>query len=88
MRIIVVVGLWAMWVLWTVTRFTSTTIVPNPATSTTCPTYETCATPTSVAVQRQFYFSWWHLVFTLIGAGLLLAASVMLLRTPRSVDEI
>jgi len=88
MRIVVVVGLWAMWVLWTVTRFTSTMIVTIPATSTTCPTYQTCATPTSVAVQRQFYFSWWHLVFTIIGAVLLTAASVMLLRTPRSVDEI
>ena len=41
-----------------------------------------------MAVQRTFYFSWWHLVFTVIGAVLLVAASVMLLRTPRSVDEI
>ncbi|HEV3280327.1 MAG TPA: hypothetical protein VG032_01870 [Acidimicrobiales bacterium] len=87
-RIVVVVGLWAMWVLWTVTRFTSTMIVTLPSTSTTCPTFQTCATPASVAVQRTFYFSWWHLVFTVIGAVLLVAASVMLLRTPRSIDEI
>jgi hypothetical protein len=88
MRIVVVIGLWAMWVLWTVTRFTSTAIVTIPVSSTTCPTYQTCATPASVAVERQFYFSWWHLVFTLIGAVLLTAASFMLLRTPRSIDEI
>jgi hypothetical protein len=88
MRIVVVVGLWAMWVLWTVTRFTSTAVVTLPATSTTCPTDQACATPTSVAVQREFYFSWWHLVFTVIGAALLVAASFMLLRTPRSLEEI
>jgi hypothetical protein len=88
MRVVVVVGLWAMWVLWTVTRFTSTMIVTIPATSTTCPGNRSCATPTSVAVQRQFYFSWWHFLFTVIGALLLLAASVMLLRTPRSIEEI
>jgi hypothetical protein len=77
-----------MWVLWTVTRFTSTMIVTLSSTSTTCPTFQTCTAPASVAVQRTFYFSWWHLVFTVIGAVLLLAASVMLLRTPRSVEEI
>ncbi|MGH9080809.1 MAG: hypothetical protein ACRDYE_12195 [Acidimicrobiales bacterium] len=88
MRIVVVVGLWAMWVLWTVTRFTSTAVVTIPVTSTTCPSYQSCTAPTAIAVQRQFYFSWWHLVFTVIGALLLVAASFMLLRTPRSVDEI
>ncbi len=88
MRVVVVVGLWAMWVLWTVTRFTSTAIVTIPATTTTCPTFQTCATPAAVAVQRQFSWSWWHFVFTLIGAALLVAASVMILRTPRSVDEL
>jgi hypothetical protein len=78
-----------MWVLWTVTRFTSTAIVTIPATTTTCPTFQTaCGTSAAVAVQRQFSWSWWHFVFTVIGAALLVAASVMILRTPRSVDEI
>lgn len=81
-------GLWGMWVLWTVTRFTSTAVVTIPPTSTTCPTYQACGTATSVAVERQFYFSWWHFVFTVVGAVLLVATSFMLLRTPRSVEEI
>ncbi len=76
-----------MWVLWTITRFTSTVIVTMP-TTTTCPSVDGCATPTAVGVQREFNWSWWHFLFALIGAALLVAASVMILRTPRSVDEI
>jgi hypothetical protein len=88
LRVVVVVGLWAMWTLWTITRFTSTVITTMP-TTTTCPNIQTCATATaSVAVTRQFSWSFWHFVLTVIGAGLLVAASVMILRTPRSVDEI
>jgi hypothetical protein len=87
LRIVVVVGLWAMWVLWTITRFTSTAIVSLPFT-TTCPSPGPCASPPAVAVTRQFSWSWWHFLFALIGAVLLVAASVMILRTPRSVDEI
>ena len=83
-----VVGLWAMWVLWTVTRFTSTVIATIPNT-TTCPSYRSsCTTPAAVSVNRQFYWSWWHFVFAVLGAVLLVAASVMILRTPRSIDEI
>jgi hypothetical protein len=87
LRIVVVVGLWAMWVLWTITRFTSTVIATMPASS-TCPKFQGCATSAAVAVQRQFSWSWWHFILTVIGAGLLFAASVMILRTPRSVDEL
>lgn len=87
LRIVVVVGLWAMWVLWTITRFTSTAIVSLPFT-TTCASPGPCASPPAVAVTRQFSWSWWHFLFALIGAVLLVAASVMILRTPRSVDEI
>jgi hypothetical protein len=87
LRVVVVVGLWAMWVLWTITRFTSTVIASMP-TSTTCPRFEACAATTSVAVARQFSWSWLHFVFTVIGAVLLVAASIMILRTPRTVDEI
>ena len=88
LRIVVVVGLWAMWVLWTVTRFTSTAIVSLPLTTTTCPSFKACANRPAVAVMRQFSWSWWHFLFTVIGAILLVAASTMILRTPRSVDEI
>lgn len=88
LRIVVVVGLWAMWVLWTVTRFTSTAIVSLPLTTTTCPSYKTCDIRPAIAVMRQFSWSWWHFLFTVIGAVLLVAASTMILRTPRSVDEI
>jgi hypothetical protein len=77
-----------MWVLWTVTRFTSTAIVSLPFTTTTCPSFKACATQPVVAVTRQFSWSWWHFLFTVIGAVLLVAASMMILRTPRSVDEI
>jgi hypothetical protein len=87
LRIVVVVGLWAMWVLWTITRFTSTAIVSLPFTA-TCPNSGPCASPSAVAVTRQFSWSWWHFLFALIGAVLLVAASVMILRAPRSVDEI
>ncbi len=87
LRIVVVVGLWAMWVLWTINRFTSTVITSIPST-TTCPTYQSCSAPSAVAVTRQFSWSWWHFVFTVVGAGLLVAASMMILRTPRTVDEI
>jgi hypothetical protein len=89
LRIVVVVGLWAMWVLWTINRFTSTVITSIPS-STTCPSYEACssATTSTVAVNREFNWSWWHFVFTVVGAALLVAASMMILRTPRSVDEI
>jgi len=89
LRIVVVVGLWAMWVLWTINRFTSTVITSIP-TSTTCPTFQGCASSSasSVAVTRQFSWSWWHFVFTVVGAVLLVAASMMMLRTPRTVDEI
>jgi len=84
----VVVGLWAMWVLWTITRFTGTVIATVPNT-TTCRTFQTgCVAPSAVSVTRQFYWSWWHFVFAVLGAVLLVAASVMILRTPRSVDEI
>jgi hypothetical protein len=86
LRIVVVVGLWAMWVLWTITRFTSTVIVTLP-TTTTCPRLS-CAATSAVGVNRQFNWSWWHFLFALIGAALLVAASVMILRTPRSVDEL
>lgn len=86
-RIVVVVGLWAMWVLWTITRFTSTVVTTVPPTA-VCPYGHNCAGTSSLAVTREFYWSWWHFLFTVIGAGLLVAASVMLLRTPRSVDEI
>ncbi len=86
-RIVVVIGLWAMWVLWTITRFTSTVIATVPST-TECPYSHACASTSSVAVTREFYWSWWHFIFTVIGAGLLVAASMMILRTPRSVDEI
>jgi hypothetical protein len=82
-----VVGLWAMWVLWTVTRFTSTAIVTMAATG-TCPSYESCTGSQTEAVTREFSWSWWHFLFTVIGALLLVAASTMILRTPRSVDEI
>jgi hypothetical protein len=87
LRIVVVVGLWAMWVLWTITRFTSTVITTMP-TPTTCPKFQACAGAAAVAVTRQFSWSWWHFILTVIGAGLLVAASIMILRTPRSVDEI
>jgi hypothetical protein len=87
LRIVVVIGLWGMWVLWTVTRFTSTAVVTIP-TTTTCPSNRACSTTASLAVQRQFYWSWWHFVFTIIGAVLLVATSIMLLRTPRSLDEL
>jgi hypothetical protein len=87
LRIVVVVGLWAMWVLWTITRFTSTAIVSLPFTA-TCPDSGPCASPPAVAVTRQFSWGWWHFLFALIGAVLLVAASVMILRAPRSVDEI
>ena len=87
LRIVVVVGLWAMWVLWTINRFTSTVITAIPST-TTCPSYQTCSDASAVAVNRQFNWSWWHFVFSIIGAGLLVAASMMILRTPRTVDEI
>jgi hypothetical protein len=87
LRIVVVVGLWAMWVLWTVTRFSSTAIVSLPFTSTTCPSFKACGTRPAVAAMRQFS-CWWHFLFTVIGAVLLVAASTMILRTPRSVDEI
>lgn len=76
-----------MWVLWTITRFTSTVIAAMPIT-TPCPSYEACTSRSAVAVTRQFSWSWWHFLFTVIGAGLLIAASIMILRTPRSVDEI
>lgn len=83
-----VVGLWAMWVLWTITRFTGTVIATIPS-STTCPSDQpSCASPSALAVTRQFYWSWWHFLFAVLGAVLLVAASVMILRTPRSVDEI
>jgi hypothetical protein len=87
LRVVVVVGLWAMWVLWTITRFTSTVIASMP-TATLCPQLQACASDTTVAVARQFSWSWAHFVFTIIGAALLVAASVMILRTPRTVDEI
>ena len=87
LRIVVVVGLWAMWVLWTINRFTSTVITSIPST-TTCPSNQGCSAASVVAVNRQFSWTWWHFVFTVIGAVLLVAASVMILRTPRTVDEI
>ena len=89
LRIVVVVGLWAMWVLWTINRFTSTVITSIP-TNATCPSYDSCSSTSAstVAVTRQFSWSWWHFVFTIVGAGLLVAASMMILRTPRTVDEI
>ncbi len=77
-----------MWVLWTITRFTGTVIATIPST-TICPSEQsTCVSPSALAVTRQFYWSWWHFVFAVLGAVLLVAASVMILRTPRSVDEI
>lgn len=81
------VGLWAMWVLWTITRFTSTVIAAMPSAS-DCPRFQDCSADTTVAVARQFSWSWPHFVFTVVGALLLIAASVMILRTPRTVDEI
>jgi hypothetical protein len=87
LRVIVVVGLWAMWVLWTITRFTSTVIASMP-TAALCTRFQSCPSDTTVAVARQFSWSWAHFVFALIGAALLVAASVMILRTPRTVDEI
>lgn len=84
-RIVVVVGLWSMWVLWTISRFTSTVIATMPA---TCLSGRVCPASDSVAVTRQFDWSFWHFVFTVIGAGLLIAASVIILRSPRTVDEI
>ena len=76
-----------MWVLWTINRFTSTVITSIPST-TTCPSNQGCSAASVVAVNRQFSWTWWHFVFTVIGAVLLVAASVMILRTPRTVDEI
>jgi hypothetical protein len=87
LRVVVVIGLWAMFVLWTITRFTSTIILQAP-TTTTCRNASGCSAPAAVEVTRQFSWSWWHFVFSLVGFGLLLAASVMILRTPRSLEEI
>ena len=76
-----------MWVLWTINRFTSTVITSIPST-TTCPSNQSCSAASVVAVTRQFNWSIWHFIFTVIGAVLLVAASMMILRTPRTVDEI
>jgi hypothetical protein len=85
MRIVVVVGLWVMFALWTISRFTGTIIkaAPNPS---TCSTFQACSNG-AVEVTKQFSWSWWHFIFTVIGAVLLLSASIMILRSPRSVDD-
>jgi hypothetical protein len=87
LRVMVVIGLWAMFVLWTITRFTST-IILQATTTTTCPNDSGCGSAAAVEVTRQFSWSWWHFVFSLVGFGLLLAASIMILRSPRSLEEI
>jgi hypothetical protein len=86
LRIVVVVGLWAMWVLWTINRFTSTVIAQVPQPPGSCHN-QSCQAP-MVAVTREFQWTWWHFMFTIIGAALLVAASVIMLRTPRTIDEI
>jgi hypothetical protein len=89
LRVVVVIGLWAMFVLWTITRFTSTIILEAPnTTTTTCPNDSGCSAAAAVEVTRQFSWSWWHFLFSLVGFGLLLAASIMILRSPRSLEEI
>ena len=86
LRIVVVVGLWVMFALWTITRFTGTVVEQMPN-ATNCAKYPNCASSTSVEVARQFSWSWWHFVLSVVGAALLVAASVMILRTPRSLDD-
>ncbi len=86
LRIVVVVGLWVMFALWTITRFTGTVIEQMPNAK-NCPRFEACASNTSVEVARQFSWSWWHFLLSIVGAALLLAASVMILRSPRSIDD-
>jgi glycerol uptake facilitator-like aquaporin len=86
MRIVVVVGLWVMFALWTITRFTGTVIEQMPNAK-NCPRFEACASGASVEVARQFSWSWWHFLLSIVGAVLLVAASVMILRSPRSIDD-
>jgi glycerol uptake facilitator-like aquaporin len=85
LRIVVVVGLWVMFALWTIARFTGTVVEQLPNSG--CTRFTACASATSVAVARQFSWSWWHFILSLVGAGLLVAASIMILRSPRSIDD-
>jgi len=82
----VVVGLWVMFALWTIARFTGTVVEQLP-TNSGCTRFTACASATSVAVARQFSWSWWHFLLSVVGAALLVAASIMILRSPRSIDD-
>ena len=87
-EIVVVVGLWAMWVLWTVTPVHQHGNRVAAVDDDHVPEFQGLRRPTRHSGDETVQLELVALSFTVIGAVLLVAASTMILRTPRSVDEI